>query len=135
MHKNEVDLLINRSKAFLDAAKERLKKMNFDLACFMAEQGAQLFLKAILLESSGEFSRTHSIRELIAMIEFLTNQEISMDRNALAFLESAYINSRYLSFLYSEEDAKNAIKTAEEVIKIVEDIRAQEKKARNAQEF
>ena len=123
MHKNEVDLLVKRSKEFLDAAKERFKKSSWDLTCFMAEQATQLFLKAIILEQTGEHPRTHSIRELFAMIGFLTEKEISYDRKALAFLEGAYFNSRYLSFTYTKEDAENALIIAEEVIKIVEDIR------------
>ena len=128
MHKNEVDLLVKRSKEFLDAAKERFKKNSWDLTCFMSEQATQLFLKAIVLEKTGEHPRTHSIRELFVMIGFLTDQEIIYDRKALAFLEGAYFNSRYLSFTYTQEDAKNAITTAEEVIKIVENIRNLEKK-------
>jgi HEPN domain-containing protein len=39
----------------------------------MAEQATQLYIKAIILETGGEHPRTHSIRELIAMIGFLTN--------------------------------------------------------------
>ena len=123
MHKEEIDLLIKRSKEFLDAAKERIKKKSWDLACFMAEQAVQLFLKAIILETGGEYPRTHSLRELFAMIGFLTENEIKYDRKALAFLEGAYFSLRYLSITYNEEDARNAIKTAEEVVNIVENVR------------
>lgn len=127
MHKDEVDLLLRRSREFLDTANERFNKESWDLACFMAEQAAQLFLKAIILGKGGEHPRTYSLRELFAMIGFLTNKEIKYDRKALAFLEGAYYNSRYLSFIYNKEDAKNAIKTADEVIKIVENVRTLEK--------
>ena len=123
MHKEEIDLLIKRSKEFLDAAKERIKKKSWDLACFMAEQAVQLFLKEIILEKGGEYPRTHSLRELFAMIGFLTENEIKYDRKALVFLEGAYFSLRYLSFIYNEEDARNAIKTAEEVVNIVENVR------------
>jgi HEPN domain-containing protein len=128
MHKKEVDLLVKRSKEFLDTAKDRFKKSSWDLTCFMAEQATQLFLKAIILEKSGEHPRTHSIRELFAMIGYLIKKEIKYDRKAMAFLESAYFNSRYLSFTYNKEDAKNAIKIAEEVIEIVENVRIFEEK-------
>jgi len=86
----------------------------------MAEQAIQLFLKAIVLEIGGEFPKTHSIRELFAMIGFLTGKELKYDRESLAFLEGAYFNSRYLKFDYNKEDAENAIEITEEVIKIVE---------------
>lgn len=38
MYKDEVELLINRAKNFLDGAKERFLKEDWDLTCFMAEQ-------------------------------------------------------------------------------------------------
>jgi len=128
MHKEEIDLLLKRSKEFLDAAKERFKKESWDLTRFMAEQAIQLFLKAIVLEIGGEFPKTHSIRELFAMIGFLTGKELKYDRKSLAFLESAYYNSRYLKFDYNKEDAENAIEITEEVIKIVENVRILKKK-------
>jgi len=37
MHKEEVELFLKRARNFLDGAKERFQKEDWDLTCFMAE--------------------------------------------------------------------------------------------------
>ena len=124
MHKDEVELFLNRAKNFLDGAKERFQKEDWDLTCFMAEQSVQLIAKAKILEKGGEFPKTHSIRKLLTLLYQLTeNEDFKYERKALLFLESAYLNSRYFSFTYEKEDAEEAIRIAEEIIKIVENVR------------
>ena len=124
MHKDEVELFLKRAKNFLDGAKERFHKEDWDLTCFMAEQSVQLITKAIILEKGGELPKTHSIRKLFTLLYQLTeNKALKYDRKALLFLESAYLNSRYFSFTYEKEDAEEAIKIAEDKIKIVENVR------------
>jgi HEPN domain-containing protein len=124
MHKEEVELFLKRAKNFLDGAKERFQKEDWDLTCFMAEQSVQLFINAIILEKGGEIPKTHSIRKLFGLSYQLTKDKaFKYDRKALIFLESAYLNSRYFNFVYEKEDAKEALKIAEEVKRIVEIIR------------
>jgi len=124
MHKDVVELFLKRAKNFLDGAKERYQKEDWDLTCFMAEQSVQLITKAIILEKGGELPKTHSVRKLFALLYELTeNDEFKYDRKALLFLESAYLNSRYFNFTYEKEDAEEAIKIAEEIKKIVENVR------------
>lgn len=127
MHKEEIELLLKRARNFLDGAKERFQKEDWDLTCFMAEQSVQLFMKATILEKGGEVPKAHSIRKLFGSLYQLTNEEVfKYDRKALIFLESAYLNSRYFSFVYEKEDASEAIKIAEEVKEIVKDVRNNE---------
>ena len=124
MHKDEVELFLKRAKNFLDGAKERFQKEDWDLTCFMAEQSVQLITKAIILENGGELPKTHSVRKLFAILYELTEyDEFKYDRKALLFLESTYLNSRYFNFTYEKEDAEEAIKIAEEIKKIVENVR------------
>jgi len=124
MHKDEVELLLKRAKNFLDGAKGRFQKDDWDLTCFMAEQSVQLITKAVILEKGGELPKTHSIRKLLALLYQLTEHEdFKYERKALLFLESAYLNSRYFSFTYEKEDAEEAIRIAIEIIKIVENVR------------
>ena len=124
MHKDEVEIFLKRGNNFLEGAKERFQKDDWDLTCFMAEQSVQLISKAIILEKGGEFPKTHSIRKLFALLYQLTErEEFKYDRKALLFLESAYLNSRYFSFIYEKEDAEEAIKIAEEIVKIIENVR------------
>jgi len=124
MHKDEVELFLNRAKNFLDGAKERFQKGDWDLTCFMAEQSVQLLMKAVILEKGGEVPKTHSIRKLFGLLYHITKEEkLKYDRKALIFLESAYLNSRYFSFSYEKEDAEEALKIVAEVNKIVEHVR------------
>lgn len=124
MHKEEVELFLKRAKNFLDGAKERFQKEDWDLTCFMAEQSVQLLINAIILEKGGEIPKTHSIRKLFGLSYQLTKDKaFKYDRKALIFLESAYLNSRYFNFVYEKEDAKEALKIAEEVKRNVEIIR------------
>ena len=128
MHKEEIELFLKRARNFLDGAKERFQKEDWDLTCFMAEQSVQLFMKAIILEKSGEVPKTHSISKLFGLLYQLTKDEIfKYDRKALIFLESAYLNSRYFSFVYEKEDAKEALKIAVEVKDLVENVRDDDK--------
>jgi len=128
MHKEEIELFLKRARNFLDGAKERFQKEDWDLTCFMAEQSVQLFIKAIILEIGGEVPKTHSIRRLFGLLYQLTKDEMfKYDRKALIFLESAYLNSRYFSFVYEKEDAKEALKIAVEVKDLVEIVRDDDK--------
>ena len=120
MHKDVVKLLKKRAKGFLEGARERLNAGDYDVSCFMAEQSAQLYLKALILELSGEVPRTHSIRQLLSILSTLLKKKIEFDRKSLIFLESAYNNARYLTLTYDREDAELAISTAEEVIKLAD---------------
>lgn len=127
MHKDEVEIFLKRGNNFLEGAKERFQKDDWDLTCFMAEQSVQLISKAIILEKGGEFPKTHSIRKLFALLYQLTErEEFKYDRKSLLFLESAYLNSRCFSFIYEKEDAEEAIKIAEEIKKIVRNVRFNE---------
>ncbi len=132
MHKEEIELLLNRAKNFLEGANERFQKEDWDLTCFMAEQSVQLLLKAVILELGGEIPNTHSIRKLFGLLFHITkNEKLKYDRKALIFLESAYLNSRYFSFNYEKEDAEEALKIVAEVKNIVENVRHYAKKKEN----
>lgn len=125
MHKEEIELFLKRARNFLDGAKERFQKEDWDLTCFMAEQSVQLFIKAIILEKSGEVPKSHSIRKLFGILYQLTKDKVfKYDRKTLIFLESAYLNSRYFSFVYEKEEA---LKIAVEVKDLVENVRNDDK--------
>ena len=128
MHKEEVELFLKRARNFLEGAKQRFERQDWDLTCFMAEQSAQLFLKAIILEKGGEFPRTHSLRQLFSILSnLIQNHELKYDRKSLLLLESAYLNSRYINFSYNKEDAVEILKIVEEVLVLVGNVRNNEK--------
>ena len=55
--KEEIEILGERAKAFLEEAKEDVDKGRFDLAVFHLEQALQLKMKYILAKKVGYFSR------------------------------------------------------------------------------
>ena len=129
MHKEEVELFLKRAKNFLDGAKERFQKGDWDLTCFMAEQSVQLLIKAIILEKGGDFPKTHAIRKLFGLLYHITKDErFKYDRKSLIFIESAYFNARYFSFTYEREDAEEILKIAEDIKKLVENVRYDDQK-------
>jgi len=128
MHREEVELFLKRARNFLEGAKQRFERQDWDLTCFMAEQSVQLFLKAIILEKGGEFPRTHSLRQLFSILSnLIQNHELKYDRKSLLLLESAYLNSRYINFSYNKEDAVEILKIVEEVLVLVGNVRNNEK--------
>lgn len=128
MHREEVELFLKRARNFLEGAKQRFERQDWDLTCFMAEQSAQLFLKAIILEKGGEFPRTHSLRQLFSILSnLIQNHELKYDRKSLLLLESAYLNSRYINFSYNKEDAVEILKIVEEVLVLIGNVRNNEK--------
>ncbi|NHW44340.1 MAG: HEPN domain-containing protein [Candidatus Verstraetearchaeota archaeon] len=56
-----MELLEKRAASFLELTGFSLQRGFHDVATFNAEQAAQLYLKATLLELIGDFPRTHSI--------------------------------------------------------------------------
>ena len=101
------------------------------MCMFYTEQALQLMLKALALRMLGYVPRTHSIREIIALIvktlRELSKRELAQlledfsrsYRDALRILEEAYIASRYLEKSYERDDAERAVKVVEEAINIL----------------
>jgi len=121
---DEVKLLIKRAKNFLDAAKDRFLKEDYDLASFLAEQATQLYVKAALLYNTGEVPRSHSIRNLISMLSNYTGDEELLELSkknklSLRLLEHAYIASRYLFEHFDKDDAEALIKVSDKVFNVV----------------
>ncbi|HDH07340.1 MAG TPA: HEPN domain-containing protein, partial [Thermoproteales archaeon] len=113
MSYEEVELIRGRSLRMLKHAKMCLTSGDYDLASFLAEQAAQLFLKSKILELTGEMPRTHVIRQLFHMLRELVNpsDKLSIDsfvrenRRLMIGLEEAYLSSRYFFKIYEKEEA------------------------------
>jgi len=123
-----VRALRERGRNFLTSAKANLDRGLYDIACFEADQGAQLILKAYIQEVGGSIPRMHSIRRLLAELGSLTeNIEevatfVSRLRGDIITLEDAYLRARYAAEGYLKEDAYLCIKVAEEVVKFAESL-------------
>jgi len=127
-HSSEYEVMVNRSKGFLRLAESALSNGLYDLACFLAEQAVQLYIKAQLLRLAGDYPRTHHIRQLMArLLEILPSNRrnvlqeyLKENRARLSELEDAYTMSRYTTKPYTREDAKDSVEFAREIMSKVE---------------
>ncbi len=126
--KDEAELMRRRAIAFLDVAKYSLKQGNYDVAVFNAEQAAQLYLKAVLLELIGDFPRTHSLIFLLTELKRVNVGEVEeflkKNKRGLHILEDAYLTSRYFYKVFDKEDCEYLISLAEEVVSFCEKLRS-----------
>ena len=127
IHRREVEVLRRRSLEFLEEARIALRRGSFDIACFLAEQALQLYLKSILLELVGDYPRTHSVRRLLGEVNRLLNSSeleefIRVNRIRLSVLEDAYLMAKYFVKEYSREDAEDMIKLVKETINIIDKV-------------
>ncbi|WP_052883735.1 HEPN domain-containing protein [Infirmifilum uzonense] len=116
-----------RALSFLEAAKFSLQKGFYDLAAFNAEQAAQIYLKATLLELIGDYPRTYSLIHLLSELkrvdEKLVDGFIRENKRGLHNLEDAYLTSRYFYKSFDREDGEYLIDLAERVISLCEKLR------------
>jgi len=123
-HRSEVEVLRRRSLGFLDGARAALERGSYDIACFLAEQSLQLYLKSVLLEVVGDYPRTHSVRRLLGELRDVLGSKVLRDfikanRARLSNLEDAYLMARYFVKEYVKEDAEDMVKLVEEVMRVV----------------
>jgi HEPN domain-containing protein len=84
---------------------------NFDAACFHAQQCAEKYLKACLVEASGTFPKTH---DLSALLELLLPVEPTwaMLRTDLDWLTDVGVEVRYPGTVADAADAGRAVDIA-----------------------
>ena len=123
--KEEYETLKKRALDFYEEAKNALESGRYDLACFLAEQSAQLYLKSALLKMVGDYSRTHRLRELLSELVKSTSSErlkrFSEEYNVhLSSLEDAYIMAKYTTKHYTLRDSEESIRLVEILSRMVE---------------
>ncbi len=121
--KEEISVFIRKAKIFERDAKYDFENGDYDIAMFHLEQAAQLLIKAKLLDLTGSYDRTHSLRRLLTKLSKVYRENTIKDfivknRKTLRDLERAYISSRY----YYEEFFKDEVFKAFEVVKELRNI-------------
>jgi HEPN domain-containing protein len=116
----EYEALLRRSDGFLETALMQARAGMYDLAVFSLEQSLQLFLKAMLLRVGSDYPRTHSIRRLLELLTEVTGRSelrelASRYSVELGALEDAYISSRYIPRIYTEDEFERLRAVVEEV--------------------
>jgi len=110
----EIRKFQQKANGFLDTAIYNYNQGRNDIAAFCIEQSVQLYVKTKLLETVGEFPRTHNIvlllKELGAVfkkskIEKFIQQHIG----TLTKLSDVYITSRYYTRDFFKEELDELI--------------------------
>ena len=124
--------LWRRAHVYLKEAKRLYDEGEYDVALVMAEQSAQLALKAIYVRLLGYVPRGHALRRLLGYLATVLEEggrgeEAKMLRNLalhrrqeLLLLEDAYTQGRYELPSYTRLDAKKGIEVAAELIGLLE---------------
>ncbi len=113
--KRDVEVLLRRAEGFIKDALEDLKRGDYDLAMFHVEQASQLIVKAKLLDLTGYFEKTHSLRRLLKDLSTVMQSEelddfVEENWSVLRNLEFAYIASRYLPEEFRKDEVKEALR-------------------------
>ncbi len=96
---------------FLSAGREsRVRKLpNFDLACFLAQQCAEKYLKARLCEAGEKFPKTHDLDVLLNLV--LPLEPLwAVIRKQAADLTDYAVHFRYPGSSATQAQARQAIK-------------------------
>ncbi len=113
--KRDVEVLLRRAEGFIKDALEDLKRGDYDLAMFHVEQASQLIVKAKLLDLTGYFEKTHSLRRLLKDLSTVMQSEelddfVEENWSVLRNLEFAYIASRYLPEEFRKDEVEEALR-------------------------
>ncbi|BFI76731.1 HEPN domain-containing protein [Sulfurisphaera ohwakuensis] len=131
MSGNYVKKLKERAMSALNIAKNT----NYpNWKVFLAEQAAQLYIKAVYYELIGDKLRGHEIRVLIGQLALELEKNgfskeakklrdfVVRNRDVLFFLEESYIDSRYGEEDFEDRFIDDAIKVVIDLIDLLEEV-------------
>ncbi len=116
---------LEKAYVFLDEAKDDVERGRYWLACFHAQQFAELALKAVLVRLVGSYPFTHSLVELLEAIESLGYRVDEELYTVAEALEKHYTRARYPGIglaTYNRRAAERCINYAEKIRRFVEEI-------------
>jgi HEPN domain-containing protein len=129
LNKEEALRWLDQAEHNLKVAENNLKAQFYSDACYMAEQTAQIALKAFIIYHKKRLIWQHSIQELSMICsQYDTDFEEFIDFGRI--LDRYYIPTRYPNALarpavpyktYTEKDAKEALGFAKEILKKVKE--------------
>lgn len=120
----DVQIWLEFAEYDLKTAKWNLEGNLFTSTCYCAQQAAEKALKALILTKGHIIPKVHSLDRLISELHKLQVETADIKKPTLR-LDAFYISTRYPgeyggpSGLYNKKDAKNALKSAEEIIVFV----------------
>ena len=111
-----------KSENFAKNAKDALKSGLYDIACFSCHQAIELYLKGKIIDISGSKPYTHSLIELIEILEKFGYKIQKNIKQCIIELNEHYIQARYPDARiseYTKNEAEKAIKCMEEILDYV----------------
>ena len=115
---------VDKARVFLEDAKRHLGEGHYWLSCFMAQQAAELYLKALLVSMTGLHPFMH---DLVELIESLRELGLSVPEELYTYADALtphYTMAMYPGrkpVRYDKGLAERCIKYAERIIKWVEE--------------
>ena len=112
--KEFVEFVEKKADRFFITAGLQINEEFYDLASFSLQQSLELTLRAILLESAGDYPRTHALKSLLRIIIETCGTKCSQSAKSLLekytfelnMLEDAYTTSRYFDKTFDEDEVK-----------------------------
>ena len=93
-------------------------------ACFLSQQVAEKYLKGFLIRNGRDFEKIHDLIKLLKQCSFVEKNIINLLKDCKK-LNKYYNPARYPDNIftdYNEKDGKEAIKSAENIIKFIKKI-------------
>jgi HEPN domain-containing protein len=101
---------------FLTAGRElaAADRPNYDGVCFHAQQCAEKYLKALLVEEGVAFPKVHDLAALLSLL-LPFHPEWEAHRRSCEALTDSAVEVRYPGFSAAKDDARAALDTATEL--------------------
>ena len=124
--------LWRRAMVYLREAERLYSENQYDVALVMAEQAAQLGIKAVYARLLGTVPRGHSLRRLLGYLASVLEEAgkreeaiilrgfVASNRGSLVLLEDAYIAGRYDVPGYTRSEAEEGISAAKQLLELLE---------------
>ena len=94
------------------------KDPHYDLACFSAQQCAEKYLKARLVEAGTTFRKTHDLVQLLNLAQTIEPGWSVLNKD-MAFLNAFAVDYRYPGADATKATAKDAIKSCRNVRRLI----------------
>jgi len=125
-------VLLHRSRVLLEVVEGLVERGEYDLALSLAEQAAQLAVKAVYARLLARIPRGHSLRRLLGYLASLLEEAgrvnearevrrlLAEQREGLVLLEDAYTQGRYSLPGYTRGEAEKGLEVARRLVALVE---------------
>jgi HEPN domain-containing protein len=95
--KKDTELWLQYADENLQSAKVLIESNLYNPSLQNAQQAVEKYLKAVLIEKAAGLARTHSIRELMGLLDSI-GVHLSMTDDDIDLLDSIYLPTKYPAF-------------------------------------